>query len=134
MLPFGLINAPTYFMDLMNRVFHPYLDKFVVIFIDDILVYSKMREEHAEHLCIVLNTLVAHKLYAKFKKYDFWMKQVHFLGHVMSKDGISVDPAKIAAVVDWPRPTYISEVRSFLGMAGYYPRFVKDFFRRLLHH
>ena len=134
MLPFGLINAPTYFMDLMNRVFHPYLDKFVVIFIDDILVYSKMREEHAEHLRIVLNTLVAHKLYAKFKKCDFWMKQVHFLGHVMSKDGISVDPAKIAAVVDWPRPTYISEVRSFLGMAGYYPRFVKDFFRRLLHH
>ena len=87
-------------MDLMNRVFHPYLDKFVVIFIDDILVYSKSREEHAEHLRVVLNTLATHKLYAKFRKCDFWMEKVHFLGHVVSKEGIYVDPAKIAAVVD----------------------------------
>jgi len=94
-------------MDLMNRVFYPYLDKFVVVFIDDILVYSKSREEHTEHLYIALNTLVAHKLYAKFKKCIFWMEKVHFLGHVISKEGISVDPTKIAAVVDWPRPTNV---------------------------
>ena len=119
-LPFGLTNAPTYFMDSMNRVFHAYLDKFVVISIDDILVYSKLREEHAQHLRIVLNTLAAHKLYAKFKKCDFWMEKVHFLGHVISKEGISVDPTKTVAVVDWPRPTNVMEVRSFLGMAGYY--------------
>jgi hypothetical protein len=126
-LPFGLTNAPAYFMDLMNRIFHPYLDKFVVVFIDDILVYSKSKEEHAEHLRMVLSTLMRHKLYAKFKKCDFWMEKVHFLGHVITKEGISVDPAKIAAVVDWPRPTNVTEVRSFLGMAGYYRRFVKDF-------
>jgi len=99
-LPFGLTNAPAYFMDLMNRVLHPFLDKFVVVFINDILVYSKSKEEHAEHLRIVLSTLAAHKLYAKFKKCDFWMEKVHFLGHVVTKEGISVDPAKIAAVVD----------------------------------
>jgi len=116
-------------MDLMNRVFHPYLDKFIVVFIDDILVYSKLREEHAEHPRIVLNTHPTHKLYAKFKKCDFWMEKVHFLGHVISKERISVRPAKIAVVIDWPRPTNVTEVRSFLGMAGYYRRFVKDFAR-----
>jgi len=98
-----------------------------VVFIDDILVFSKSREEHAEHLRIVLSTLTAHKLYAKFKKCDFWMRKVHFLGHVISKEGISIDPAKIATVVDWPRPSNVMEVRSFLGMTGYYRRFVKDF-------
>ena len=125
-LPFGLTDAPDYFMDSMNRVFHPFLDKFVVVFIDDILVYSKMEDEHAEHLRIVLNTLAAHKLYAKFKKCD-WMKKVHSLGYVISKEGIYVDPAKIAMVVDWPRPSNVAEVRRILGMAGYYRRFVKDF-------
>jgi len=126
-LPFGLTNAPAYFMDLMNRVFQPYLDKFVVVFIDDILVYSKTREEHAHHLRTVVSTLADHKLYAKFKKCDFWMEKVHFLGHVISKEGLAVDPAKVAAVKEWPRPTNVSEVRSFLGLAGYYRRFVKDF-------
>jgi len=87
-------------MDVMNRVFHLYLDKFVVVFIDDILVYSKSTEEHAEHLRIVVSTLVAHKLYAKFTKCDFWMEKVHFLGHVITEEGISIDPVKIAAVVD----------------------------------
>ena len=109
-LPFGLTNAPAYFMDLRNRVFHPFLDKFVVVFVNDILVYSKSKKEHAEHLRIMLNTLAAHKLYAKFKKCDFWMEKVHFLGHVISKEGISVDPAKIAAVVDWPRLSNVTEV------------------------
>jgi len=126
-LPFGLTNAPAYFMDLMNRVFHPYLDKFVVVFIDDILIYSKSREEHADHLHTILNTLAEHKLFAKFKKCDFWMEKVHFLDHVISKEGMSVDPTMVTVVVDWPRPTNVSEVRSFLGMAGYYRRFVKDF-------
>jgi len=92
-------------MDLMNRVFHPYLDKFVVVFNDDILIYSKSGEEHAEHL-----RTADHKLFAKFKKWDFWMEEVHFLGHVISKEGISVDPTKVATVVDWPRPTNVTEV------------------------
>jgi len=131
-LPFGLTNALAYFMDLMNRVFHPYLDKFVVVFIDDIFVYSKSGEDHAEHLCIVLSTLAYHKLYAKFKKCEFWMEKVHFLGHASSKEGISIDLAKVTAVVDWPRPTHIIEVRSFLGMAQYYHRFVKDFSKAAL--
>jgi len=107
-LPFGLTNAPAYFMDLMNRVFHLFPDKFVVIFIDDILVYSKSNEDHAEHLRIVLNTLANHGLCAKLKKCDFWMDKVHFLGHVLSKEGISVDLAKVALVVDWPRPTNVT--------------------------
>jgi len=109
-LPFGLTNAPAYFMDLMNRVFHPYLHKFVVVFIDDILIYSKSREEHAKHLCKVLSTLANHKLYAKLKKCDFWMEKVHFLGHIVSKDGILVDPTKVATVESWPRPANITKV------------------------
>jgi len=92
----------------------------VVVFINDILVYSKSEEDYAEHLHIVLSTLANHKLYAKLKKCDFWMEKVHFLGHVISKEGISVDPAKVATVVDWPRPTNITKVRSFPGMTGYY--------------
>jgi len=116
-------------MDLMNRVFHAFLDKFVVVFIDDILVYSKTREEHVNHLHTILQTLADHQLYAKLKKCDFWMEKVHFLGHVISAEGVSVDPAKIAAVVDWPKPTNLTEVWSFLGMTGYYRRFVGDFFK-----
>jgi len=97
-------------MDLMNRVFHPFLDKFAVVFIDDILVYSKSKEDHTEHLRVVLKTLANHRLYVKLKKCDFWMEKVHFLGHVISVEGISVDPAKVANVVDWPRPTNITKV------------------------
>ena len=119
-------------MGLMNRVFHPYLDKFVVVFIDDVLIGSKLREEHAKHLHTVLSTLADHKLYAKLKKCDFWMEKVHFLGHIISEEGISVDPAKVATVVEWPRPTNITEVRSFLGMAGYYRRFVRNFLKTVL--
>ena len=99
-MPFGLTNAPAAFMDLMNRVFGPYLDKFVIVFIDDILVYSSSKEEHAEHLGIVLQTLREHQLYVKFSKCQFWLDQVAFLGHVVSAEGISVDPHKVEAIVD----------------------------------
>jgi len=126
-LAFGLTNAPAYFIDLMNRVFHTVLDKFVVVFVDDILVYSKSKEDHMEHLRIILKTLAEHKLYAKLKKCEFWIEKVHFLGHVISAEGISMDPAKVATVVNWPKPTNITEIQSFLGMAGYYRRFVQDF-------
>ena len=126
-MPFGLTNAPAAFMDLMNRIFGPYLDKFVIVFIDDILVYSSSKEEHTEHLRIILQTLREHQLYAKFIKCKFWLDRVAFLGHVVSAEGISVDPQKIEAIVDWKSPTNITEVRSFLGLAGYYRKFVEGF-------
>lgn len=126
-MPFGLTNAPAVFMDLMNRVFHEYLDKFVIVFIDDILVYSKSEKEHERHLRIVLETLRQQKLYAKFSKCEFWLNQVAFLGHVVSADGIIMDPSKVEAITKWPRPTTVTEIRSFLGLAGYYRRFVEGF-------
>nr|XP_027067807.1 uncharacterized protein LOC113693474 [Coffea arabica] len=127
-MPFGLTNAPVAFMDLMHRVFKPYLNQFVVVFIDDILVYSKTHEDHERHLRLVLQTLKEHQLYAKFSKCEFWLDKVSFLGHVISRDGIAVDPAKVKAVTEWKRPESPIEVRSFLGLAGYYRRFIKDFF------
>ncbi|GJU67890.1 putative reverse transcriptase domain-containing protein, partial [Tanacetum coccineum] len=111
-MPFGLTNAPAVFMDLMNRVFHEYLDKFVIVFIDDILVYSKMREEHEDHLRIVLEILCQKKLYAKFSKCEFWLGQIAFLGHSVSADGITMDPAKVKAITKWPRPMTVMKVRS----------------------
>ncbi|KAL4013702.1 hypothetical protein IC575_025885 [Cucumis melo] len=117
-MSFGLTNAPAVFMDLMNRVFREFLDTFVIVFIDDILIYSKTEAEHEEHLRIVLQTLRDNKLYAKFSKCEFWLKQVSFLGHVVSKAGVSVDPAKIEAVTGWTRSSTVSEVCSFLGLAG----------------
>ena len=126
-MPFGLTNAPTAFMDLMNRVFRPYVDQFVVVFIDDILVYSKDAHEHEQRLKIVLETLREKKLYAKLSKCDFLLKEVSFLGHIVSAEGIRVDPAKIEAVVNWKSPQNVTEVRSFLGLAGYYRRFVRGF-------
>ena len=128
-MSFGLTNAPAHFMYLMNSVFMPELDKFVVVFIDDILVYSKNKSEHAEHLRIVLNRLREHKLYAKFSKCEFWLKEVQFLGHVLSAEGVAVDPSKVKDVLDWKPPTTVHEVRSFLGLAGYYRRFIPDFSR-----
>ena len=128
-LPFGLTNAPAAFMDMMNRIFRPFLDKFIIVFIDDILVYSRSREEHEEHLRITLQLLRDHQLYAKFSKCEFWLTEVIFLGHVVSGEGIKVDPQKVEAVANWPRPTTVTEIRSFLGLAGYYRRFVKDFSR-----
>ncbi|KAL0537650.1 hypothetical protein IC582_026633 [Cucumis melo] len=128
-MSFGLTNASAVFMDLMNRVFKDFLDSFVIIFIDDILIYSKTKAEHEEHLRQVLETLQANRLYAKFSKCEFWLKKVSFLGHVVSSEGVSVDPAKIEAVTNWPRPSTVIEIRSFLGLAGYYKRFVEDFSR-----
>ena len=126
-MPFGLTNAPAVFMDLMNRVFSEYLDKFVIVFIDDILVYSKTREEHEDNLRTVLEILRKKQLYAKFSKCEFWLQEVAFLGHVVSEKGIEMDPAKVDAITKWPRPSTVTEVRSFLGLAGYYRRFVEGF-------
>ncbi|KAL4013398.1 hypothetical protein IC575_025567 [Cucumis melo] len=128
-MSFGLTNAPAVFMDLMNRVFKDFLDSFVIVFVDDILIYSKTEAEHEKHLRQVLETLRANRLYAKFSKCKFWLKKVSFLEHVVSSEGVSVDPAKIEAVANWPRPSTVSEIRSFLGLAGYYRRFVEDFSR-----
>jgi hypothetical protein len=126
-MPFGLTNAPSVFMDLMNRVFHKYLDSFVVVFIDDILIYSANHQEHEEHLKMVLDVLREKKLFAKLKKCEFWLEEVSFLGHVVSKEGLAVDPKKIEAIVEWERPTSVREIRSFLGLAGYYRRFIAGF-------
>jgi len=126
-MPFGLTNAPAIFMDLINRVFRSYLDKFVVVFIDDILIYSSSQMEHAYHLREVLETLRRNKLYAKLSKCEFWLNEVVFLGHVISEKGISVDPKKIEVVLKWERPTNVTEIHSFLGLAGYYRRFIKGF-------
>ena len=128
-MPFGLTNAPAAFMDLMNRLFQPYLDRFVIVFIDDILVYSGSSEKHSEHLRIVLQTLRERQLYAKLSKCQFWLNKVAFLGHVISADGVSVDPQKIEAVVNWKPPKNVLEVRIFLGLAGYYRKFVEGFSR-----
>jgi hypothetical protein len=127
-MSFGLTNASAYFMYLMNMVFMPELDKFVVMFIDDILVYSENEKDHEEHLRIVLTRLRDHK-YAKFSKCEFWLKKVPFLGHILSENGVSVDPSKVQEVMNWKTPITVSEVRSFLGLAGYYRRFIPDFLK-----
>jgi hypothetical protein len=128
-MSFGLTNAPAYFMYLMNSVFMQELDKFVVVFIDDILIYSKNPEDHTKHLHVVLQRLRDHHLYAKFSKCEFWLDTVKFLGHTISSDGISVDPSKVQEVLDWKSPTLVHQIRSFLGLAGYYRRFIPDFSR-----
>jgi hypothetical protein len=126
-LPFGLTNAPGVFMSLMNGVFREYLDKFVQVFIDDILIYSRTTEEHDEHLRLVLQCLREHKLYGKLSKCSFYQSRIHYLGHVISGEGIAVDPAKVEAIMEWPAPTNVTEVHSFMGLAGYYRRFVEGF-------
>ena len=126
-MPFGLTNAPTYFMTLMNKVFMEYLDKFVLAFIDDILIYSKSAKEHEQHLRVILNKLRAHELYAKFSKCKFWLQEVAFLGHIITADGVKVDPKKVKAVSKWKQPANVIEICSFLGLAGYYRRFIKGF-------
>jgi hypothetical protein len=126
-MSFGLTNAPTYFIYLINSVFMLELDKFVIVFIDNILVYSENKTDHAEHLRVVLTRLRDHQLYPKFSKCEFWLKTVPFLGHVLSKNGISIDPSKVQEVMDWKAPTTVHEVWSFLGLAGYFRRFIPDF-------
>ncbi|GJW87154.1 putative reverse transcriptase domain-containing protein, partial [Tanacetum coccineum] len=126
-MPFGLTNALAIFMDLMNRVCRPYLDKFVIMFIDDFLIYYKSQEEHVVHLRLVLELLKKEKMYAKFSKCEFWLREVQFLGHVINGNGIHVDPSKIEAVKNWKAPRTPTEVRSFLGLVGYYRRFIENF-------
>ncbi|GKA79564.1 putative reverse transcriptase domain-containing protein [Tanacetum coccineum] len=126
-MPFGLTNAPAVFMDLMNRVCKPYLDKFVIVFIDDILIYSKDKKEHEEHLKAILELLKKEKLYAKFSKCEFWILKVQFLRHVINSRGMHVDPAKIESIKDWSTPKTPTEIRQFLGLAGYYRRFIEGF-------
>ena len=125
-MSFGLTNAPAYFMNMMNKVFMEFLDKFVMVFIDDILVYSKNEEEHKEHLRLVLEKLREHQLYAKFSKCEFWLKEVGFLGHVISGESIAVDRTKVDTVTNSEAPTTVGEIRSFLGLAGYYRRFIEN--------
>ena len=112
---------------MMNKVFMDFLDKFVVVFIDDILIYSRSHKEHEEHWRLVLQRLREHRLYAKYSKCEFWLEQVGFLGHVVSKEGIAVDPEKVSAVTNWEPPKNVGELRSFLGLAGYYRRFIEIF-------
>nr|GEZ90943.1 putative reverse transcriptase domain-containing protein [Tanacetum cinerariifolium] len=126
-MPFGLTNVPAVFMDLMNRVCKPYLDKFVIVFINDILIYSKDEKEHEEHLKAILELLKKEDFYAKFSKCEFWIPKVQFLGHVIDSQGIHVDPAKIESVKDWASPKSPTEIHQFLGLAGYYRRFIEGF-------
>jgi hypothetical protein len=111
----------------MNSVFMPELDKFVVVFIDDFLIYLKNEEEHAKHLRIMLTRLREHQLYAKFSKCAFWLEEIQFLGHVLSGNGIAVDLSKVKDILEWKPPATVNQVRSFLGLAGYYRRFIPDF-------
>ena len=126
-MSFGLTNTPAFFMHMMNKVFMDFLDKFVVVFIDDILIYSKSEEEHKQHLRAVLGRLRAHQLYAKFSKCEFWLKEVGFLGHTLSTQGVAVDQSKVTEVLKWKTPVSVTEIRSFLGLAGYYRRFIEGF-------
>ncbi|XP_017441071.1 uncharacterized mitochondrial protein AtMg00860-like [Vigna angularis] len=126
-MSFGVTNAPAIFMDYMNHIFRPFLDKFVVVFIDDILIFSTSREEHEEHLRIVLGVLREKKFYVKLSKCEFLMEEVQFLGHVISAGNISVDPAKVQAMLHWERPRSVTEVRNFVRLAGYFRRFIEGF-------
>jgi hypothetical protein len=125
-MSFGLTNAPAYFMYLMNKIFMEYLDKFVVVFINDILVYSRSEEEHEEHLHLALQKLRENRLYVKLSKCEFWMKQVAFLGHAISKGGISVDLSKVQDVLSWNARMSVGDIQSFLALAGYYRRIFED--------
>jgi hypothetical protein len=126
-MSFGLTNAPAHFMYLMNFVFMLELDKFVVVFINNILIYSKSEKEHAQHLWVILQCLRDHQLYAKFSKCAFWLREVPFLGHVISAEGIAVDPSKVQEVLEWKSPKSVTQIRSFLRLAGYYHRFIPNF-------
>jgi hypothetical protein len=126
-MPFGLTNAPATFMHLMQQTFRPYLDEFVIVFLDDVLVYSKSKQQHEQHLRTVLQVLRERELYAKLSKCEFFQSEIGFLGHVINEHGIKMESSKVDSVSKWPAPKNIHELRSFLGLAGYYRRFVKDF-------
>jgi len=126
-IPFGVTNTPAIFMNYMNHIFHSFLDKFVVVFIEDILIYSKSKEQHEGHLRQVLQVLTEKELYANLGKCEFWLEGVKFLGHVISNEGIAVDPSKVEAVVAWERPKTATEIRSFVALVGYYRRFIEGF-------
>jgi hypothetical protein len=126
-MSFGLTNAPAYFMYLRNSVFMDYIDKFVVVFIDDILIYSQNEQEHEEHLRKVLQRLRDCQLYAKLSKCEFWISEVLFLGHIIKRDGLVVDPKKVEAILDWNAPKDVRGIKSFIGMVGYYRRFIEGF-------
>jgi hypothetical protein len=126
-MSFGLTNAPTHFMYLMNSIFMPELDKFIVVFIDNILIYSKSEEEHKQYLWVILQCLRDHQLYDKFSKCTFWLKEVPFLGYVILAEGIAVDLRKVKDVIDWKSPRSVTQIRSFLGLAGYYHLFIPNF-------
>jgi ribonuclease HI len=126
-MSFGLTNAPAYFMYLMNSVFMDYLDKFIVVFIDDILVYSQNEQDHEEHLRKVLQRLRHCQLYAKLSKCEFWISGVMFLGHIINQEGLDVDPKKVASILDWKAPKDVRGIKSFIGIAGYYRHFIEGF-------
>ncbi|WMV55181.1 hypothetical protein MTR67_048566 [Solanum verrucosum] len=126
-MSFGLTNASVVFMDLMNKVFRQYLDMFVIVFIDDILIYSRSEDDHVNHLRIVLQFIKDQQLFEKFSKCEFWLRSVAFLSHIISSNGIEIDPKKTEVVKSWPRPLTPWDIRSFLGLAGYYSRFVEGF-------
>jgi hypothetical protein len=128
-MSFGLSNVPAVFMCLMNGVFRNYLDKFVIVFLDNILVYSKTEEEHEQHLRMVLQMLREHQLYATLSKCSFYQKQIHYLRHIISEEGITVDLENVQAIQEWPAPRNVTEVRSFMGLVGYYRRFIARFSR-----
>jgi hypothetical protein len=125
-LSFGFTNAPEHFIYLMNSMFMPELDKFVVVFIDDILIYSKSEEEHVWHLRVILQWLQDHQPYAEFSKCASWLKKVPFLRHIISAEGIAVDPSKVQEVLDWKSPRLVMQIHSFLGLVAYYSRFIPN--------
>jgi hypothetical protein len=126
-VPFVLTDAPTTFMCLNNGVLRKYLSKFFLVFVDGILVYSKTREEHEEHIKMVLQVLRENQLYSKFSKCDLFQKEIHYLGHIVSIEGVALDPKKIKAIMDWPTPRNVIEIRYFMGLIGYYRRFIQGF-------